>query len=1048
MLGNRAIAGFQEEPERGSDLSESLGENPFPGLRPFSQEEWHLFFGREGQVDEILTKLDRHRFVAVMGYSGSGKSSLMYCGLIPVLYGGFMARTGPHWKCVTTRPGTSPMRNLAESLLQGSPQFQNAAEEDRKIHRAIVNSVLQSGTNGLAEVSRFLQSDKEENLFILVDQFEELFRFKDSDAPNALDESLAFVNLILEAVSQSESPVYVAIAMRSDFIGDSAVFHGLADAVNQSNYLVPQMTRDEKRLAVEGPVAVGGGRIAPRLVKKLLSDVGDSQDQLPIMQHAMMRTWDYWAANHDPGEPMDLRHYNAVGGVGQALSQHANEAYDELSARDKEIAEVLFKSITERNQEDQGLRRPCRLGLIAELAEAGEADVIRVVEHFRRPGRSFLMPGTHVPLSANTMIELSHESLMRIWNRLKAWVDEEFESATMYKRLSDAAAMYQIGRTGLWRPPDLQLALNWQKKQRPTRTWAERYDVAFERAIVFLDTSRITYEAELRNAELLQKRMLRRARIFNIILAIAALIAILFFVFALLQSVEATSNLAIANEQRLEAENARRAAEEAQRLAEDRARTIEKQREELRATLQQLQKSNADLAAALEEAKIARAEAERNLNIARMERDTATQERARAEENYIRAEENYQRAQQLLFLTVAQNLAVKSVPQEDIMLGGLEAMQGYGFHTLYEGKKHDPYIYTGLYRAIDKIEGKVHYAVNIPGNLKNNMKSIVVAQTTGRYYTTGNDGRIFWGVAGAADPPVELARNAFPNRVLRLSIDETRLVNASDSSFLQVYNLERPADKPLVIRGHRGYVNDIAFLPDNSGFISAGRDRSLRLNDHQSGKSRQLLAMPSEIKSIAISPDGKTLIGGTWDGLLYEVDLAANKQRVILEDSVRINSISFHPDGKRVLYGVEERWDNRGHIVIYDLTAHKISKELGGFRSGVQAVDISDDGQLVVGASLDQRLMMWVLDHPDDLPVQMDIESGYVWDVTFANNSSLLLSACRDGQLRIWPTDTKALADRLCPLLERNMSADEWETHVGNNIPYQVTCESLKQKDF
>jgi hypothetical protein len=149
-----------------------------------------------------------------------------------------------------------------------------------------------------------------------------------------------------------------------------------------------------------------------------------------------------------------------------------------------------------------------------------------------------------------------------------------------------------------------------------------------------------------------------------------------------------------------------------------------------------------------------------------------------------------------------------------------------------------------------------------------------------------------------------------------------------------------------------------------------------------------------------------------------------------------------------VLYGVEEKWDNRGHIVIYDLTAHKIAKELGGFRSGVQAVDISDDGQLVVGASLDQRLMMWVLDHPDDLPVQMDIESGYVWDVAFANNSSLLLSACRDGQLRIWPTDTKALADRLCPLLERNMSADEWETHVGNKIPYQITCESLKQKDF
>ncbi len=1051
MVGTSAIAGYYEEPGRGSDLAESLGDNPFPGLRPFSQDEWHLFFGREGQVDEILTKLDQHRFVAVMGYSGSGKSSLMYCGLIPVMYGGFMARTGPHWKCISTRPGSSPLRNLAESLLQGSQQFQDAKEDDKKIHRAIVNSVLQSGTGGLAEVSRFLQGDKDENLFILVDQFEELFRFKNSGADGSMDESLAYVNLILEAVSQRDVPVYVAITMRSDFIGDSAVFHGLAEAINTSNYLVPQMTRDQKRLAVEGPVAVGGGKISPRLVMKLLGDVGDYQDQLPIMQHAMMRTWDYWAVNHDPGEPMDLRHYNSVGGVGQALSQHANEAFDELSVRDKEIAEVLFKSITERNQIDQGLRRPCRLGLIAELAEAGEADVIRVVEHFRKPGRSFLMPGAHMALSSSTLVELSHESLMRIWNRLKAWVDEEFESATMYKRLSDAAAMYQIGRTGLWRPPDLQLALNWQKKQRPTRTWAERYDVAFERAIVFLDTSRITYEAELRNAELLQKRMLRRARIFNIILAIAALIAILFFVFALLQSVEAEENARIALERQKEAETQRLVAEQAQKLAEERANTIERQRQELEQTLVQLNKTNAELATALEATRIAEARALHNLQIARMERDTATHERARAEENFVRAEQNYQRAQQLLFLTVAQNLAVKSVSQEDLDLGGLEAMQGYSYHQKYGGNKYDPYMYNGLYRAIEKIEGTTkNYAIHVPNSLKNNMKSIVVAQTKGRYYTTGNDGRIYSGVISAAEPPppTEFARNDFPNRVLRLSLDEARLVNASDSSYLQVFNVDNPRERPLEIRGHRGYINDIAFLPDNSGFISSGRDRSLRFNDHVTGRSRQLMTLPSELKSIALSPDGTRLVGGTWEGLLYEVDLRSNTSKVILEDSIRINAIRFHPDGNRVILGAEERFDNRGHIIIYDLANHRIIKELGGFWSGVQAVDISHDGQLLVGAGLDQRLLMWVLDHPDDLPIQMDIESGFVWDVTFAQNSTLLLSACRDGQIRIWPTDTQVLADRLCPLLARNMSAEEWEIHVGNNIDYEVTCQSLKDKEF
>src|SRR5690606_11009131 len=269
--------------------------------------------------------------------------------------------------------------------------------------------------------------------------------------------------------------------------------------------------------------------------KRLLCGIGSHQDQLPILQHVLMRTWDYWVENREGQEPMDLRHYQAVGKIDEALSLHANEAYDELTTREKEIAEILFKAITEKNQDNKGMRRPERLGLIAQLAEATEEDVIRVVNHFRKTGRSFLMPGVNVPLTDESMIELSHESLMRIGTRLEMWVEEEFESAQMYKRLSEAAAMYQIGKTGLWRPPDLQLALNWQNKQKPTREWAQRYDETFERAIVFLDTSRITYEAELKNQEMMQRRVLRRTRSFAIIMGIGFIVSVVFFLFSYMQ---------------------------------------------------------------------------------------------------------------------------------------------------------------------------------------------------------------------------------------------------------------------------------------------------------------------------------------------------------------------------------------------------------------------------------------------------------------------------------------------------------------------------------
>ena len=117
--------------------------NPFPGLRPFTVDECHLFFGREGQVDEVLVKLAENRFITVLGYSGSGKSSLMYCGIIPILYGGFMTDTGADWNIVVTRPGYSPLDNLAEALIQHDPEYANASEEDRLVKRFIRNGLFE-----------------------------------------------------------------------------------------------------------------------------------------------------------------------------------------------------------------------------------------------------------------------------------------------------------------------------------------------------------------------------------------------------------------------------------------------------------------------------------------------------------------------------------------------------------------------------------------------------------------------------------------------------------------------------------------------------------------------------------------------------------------------------------------------------------------------------------------------------------------------------------------------------------------------------------------
>ncbi|RAV97986.1 nSTAND1 domain-containing NTPase [Pseudochryseolinea flava] len=1042
---NQPIHSGESQPQSSQLTDQALGtENPFPGLRSFSIDECHLYFGREGQVDEILMQIAKSRFVTVMGYSGSGKSSLMSCGLVPVLYGGFVTESGPYWEVITTRPGGSPIRALTDSVVDFLIKKNRINSDDRSIHWAIINSVLRSGPDALLEISKYIQTDNKENIFFLIDQFEEIFRFRDDAEHEAQNDSRLFVNLILTAVKQSEVPVYVALTMRSDFIGECAAFPGLTQLINNSNYLVPHMTREQKKMAIEGPVAVAGGRISQRLVKRLLADLGTNQDQLPVLQHALMRTWDHWIENHEPNEPIDLRHYNSIGKITQALSQHANEAYEELSTRNKMIAEVLFKSITEKNQDNRGMRRPARLGVIALLAEVSEEEVIDVIEHFRKPGRSFLMPAAHVRLDSDSMIELSHESLMRIWNRLEAWVEDEFESASMYRRLSEAAAMYQIGKTGLWRPPDLQLALNWQKKQKPTREWAQRYDEAFERAIVFLDTSRITYEAELKNQEMMQRRVLRRTRATAIVLGVAFIVAILFFVFAYLQKIQADSDRQYADTQRKQALAQKAEADRQKGIAESQKARAEKSAFELL-------KSNEALEDAVKAAKRERDRAEDAFKFAQLEELKAKaagikekQAAKMAEEKAEEAMYNFQAAENLLMLVLAQTLATKSVQEDDDKnLAGLQAMQGYIYHKRHRGKTYDPYIYRGLYSALTKLSGANYNAFKIPGPPRVHIRSLAISGRGTSFFASGADGRIYQGDYDRLSSTVTNYTTPFPSKVIALSKDENYLVNGSDSAFVQLYDLKN-GGKAKIIKGFKGQTNDIEFLPKENAFIVASGDRTISKVNAATGEVTKLITMPFELKAISINPNGKTMAGAAWSGQVVILNLQTLEYQTVLDDNgFRAMVVRFNPDGTALAFGLEslDPVNRRGVVRLYN-TFTKETRQFTGHRAGINDIEFSADGKLMASAGLDKRLQLYVLDNPEDLPVEMENNNGFVWDIAFAKGSDLLIATCSESEIRVWPTNPASLAEQICPKLTRNMTQDEWGKYVGDR-PYENTCINL-----
>jgi len=1027
--------------------------NPFPGLRPFKIEESHLFFGREGQSDEVLLKLSKSRFVGVIGPSGSGKSSFIYCGVLPILYGGFLTDSSPNWEVIVTRPGAGPIDNLAESLLKTVKDYNTADVEDKKIKRTIVSTLLRSSSLGLVEAIQQSRRKEDINYLILVDQFEELFRFKDSTDPNSVNESLAFINLLMEAVNYEDSPIYVAVTMRSDFIGDCAQFPELTRKINDSHYLIPQMTRDQKRRAVEGPVAVGNAKITPRLVQQLLNDLGDNPDQLPILQHALMRTWSYWSRFKDyDGEPVDLKHYEAIGTMSEALSQHANEAYDELDEDQKRICEILFKAITEKRGENFGIRRPTRLNEIASIADVSEADVVEVIEKFREPGRSLLTPAYGIELGSKSMIDISHESLMRIWVRLKNWVDDESEAVQMYLRLAEAAGQYQVGKAGLWRPPDLQLALNWQAKHKPTLVWGQRYHPAFERTLIFLEYSKKEFDTEQRIKELEQKRKLQRARITAMVFGTLALVALVAFVYAFVQQGIAKNNERKATEfAALAKEEAKRANEEAKRAntEAEKARAAEKVAVD--------QREIAELATEDAEQKRIRAEkAEADAIIQRGKAETsakiALENEAEAKRQEEIANENALRAQRERYLATAKAMAIKSKELNyNKQLEAIVAQQAYLFNKKYNGYIYDSDIYGGLYTALKNNDHPLTKSLEAH---KNGAARALETNGKGNHiYSGGSDGRIFrWNYSGgvwSAEAIVDETKRTEPYLIYSLdtSPDGDWLAagglfpSNAEANFIELYNLKNLTAAPKKIMGYKFDVNDLHFTRDGKGIYA--RDNSgfsIKYSDLTTAK--EVIASKEKITSLDLNPAGTMLAGAGIDGNLYIWDINKNYAATVVKVSNSLSAVTFAPDGRQLIVG-----NRTGQL--YVITNGLVVRELAGHSSQIEDIKFNHAGTFMASASKDYTVRLWNFKELNQPPILMS-DHDWVWSVAFTPDDSQMMVGINtvretakgtDQTIHAYPTNFEVMTNILCEKAGRNMTQEEWDIYVKEDLDYEKTCE-------
>lgn len=490
---------------------------PFPGLRPFGYQDHEFFFGRQDQIYALYRLIDRFRFIAVVGSSGSGKSSLVRAGLLPLLDTETSEVGGRNWLWREMHPSDAPLVRLTE-LVAGL-----STDDDPKVasgRRDRVASQLRRSSFGLSEALSETTCVVGKSFVLVIDQFEELFRYAgdgDSttltpDNAHARDEAVQFVQLLLEASRSPLNRIHVVLTMRSDFIGDCARFHGLPEAVSEAQFLVPSLTRDQLEEVIRKPIEKAGAIIDPQLVERLLNDCSTEMDQLPVLQHCLSRLWEESgrapAANWDRLEtsqetrsPLETdrritsNHYKNIGGFADALSKHADEILKELPGPDLQLAvEQVFRALSEFDKEGRATRRALTFSQVTAETGADKSIVCKVLDRFRSEDCSFLSPPPSEvkEISDRTRIDVGHEALLRRWDKVcgqgaeLGWLRVEQQAGERYRALlamtegEDAALpAHLVDERWAW----------WNARPR-TAAWANRYGGGFARVERLLLKSR------------------------------------------------------------------------------------------------------------------------------------------------------------------------------------------------------------------------------------------------------------------------------------------------------------------------------------------------------------------------------------------------------------------------------------------------------------------------------------------------------------------------------------------------------------------------------
>lgn len=469
-------------------------------MRPIAREEVDIFFGRDDHVDEMLDKLAANHFLCITGPSGCGKSSLAKTGLLTALEAGFLSGGGSDWIFVDIRPGNQPLRMLCQGYAQALMEAGNSDLEHSHIE-TILGHYIDQQHRDLGNIPELRGAVDNRSILILVDQFEEIFRFNQ----NGSNDVRVFVDVLLKTIAAKRN-VYVAITMRTDELEKCARFPGLTAAINSGQFLTPVLDRYQLQEVIDGPIGVFGGSIDQDLSIWLLNNCEEMLDKLPILQHCLrllyFRKLRETEGDATPTVTIGLSDLAVAFGFNlrdlqdpvkgrellrQSISKELDRVYFSLPDKLRLLARHLFCDLTEMGVKGRDIRRPRTIAQLAASAGVDAGSIRAVLDPFVKGDIAYLYESPSGSDPKDSVVDVPHECVLRLWERLQyIWLPEEHRRADDMKMLVNQARRFDDSKRrgslyarllggGMLGGSQLYPYSDWFGKKRPREEWARRY---------------------------------------------------------------------------------------------------------------------------------------------------------------------------------------------------------------------------------------------------------------------------------------------------------------------------------------------------------------------------------------------------------------------------------------------------------------------------------------------------------------------------------------------------------------------------------------------